>query len=259
MATIRELGQGAQKLSHPLKMADGNAAAGVAAVDARIEHGAQTIDMADAAVELTLGEAASGQVRLVSNFVSVDPNSSGASENLKLPAASAFRGPYTIYNSNLAGKDIAIIDQADAAVFTLRGGQTVNIRSNGTSIFADGVSIATYVTEYNVPAAASSSMYVAMQPVRVTNITGRVDTQGSDASAVTASLVKCASGTAPGSGVALHTGTFDLKGTDDTNQVLTLSTVAGALDLSAGDAIVVTYTGTATAAVGSIAVAVVPR
>lgn len=54
------------------------------------------------------------------------------------------------------------------------------------------------------------------------------------ANAVTATLYKAPSATALGSGTALHTGTFNLQGTAATNQSLTLSTTAGALDVAAG-------------------------
>ena len=63
-------------------------------------------------------------------------------------------------------------------------------------------------------------------------INGTVETGATNA--VTAALWKAPSGTALASGVALHTGTFNLQGTAATNQVLTLSTVAGALDVAAG-------------------------
>ena len=66
-------------------------------------------------------------------------------------------------------------------------------------------------------------------------ITGVVDTAATNA--VTAALWKAPSATALASGVALHTGTYNLQGTASTNQSLTLSTVAGALDVAAGSRI----------------------
>lgn len=61
--------------------------------------------------------------------------------------------------------------------------------------------------------------------------------------AVTATVYKAASGTAIGSGTALHTGTFNLQGTAATNQALTLSTTSGVVDVSAGSRIGVVISG----------------
>ena len=66
-------------------------------------------------------------------------------------------------------------------------------------------------------------------------ITGVVDTAATNA--VTAALWKAPSATALASGVALHSGTYNLQGTANTNQALTLSTVSGALDVAAGSRI----------------------
>jgi hypothetical protein len=77
--------------------------------------------------------------------------------------------------------------------------------------------------------------------------------------AVTAALWKAPSGTALASGVALHTGTVALNGTAATNNSLTLSTVAGALDVAAGSRIGFVISGTPGAAgVGTITVTLAP-
>lgn len=77
--------------------------------------------------------------------------------------------------------------------------------------------------------------------------------------AVTAALWKAPSGTALASGVALHTGTAALNGTAATNASLTLSTVAGALDVAAGSRIGFVISGTPGAAgVGTITVTLAP-
>lgn len=133
MATIRELGQGAQKLSHPFKMADGNAAAGVAAVDARIEQGRQIIDMNDAAVTLVLGEAATGQVRMVNSLLYVDPNSTGATEDLTMPAAADWRGPVSIVNTG--GETIVVKNAAGIVAGTITPRAMGIVTSDGTNIY----------------------------------------------------------------------------------------------------------------------------
>lgn len=52
--------------------------------------------------------------------------------------------------------------------------------------------------------------------------------------AVTIAAWQAPSGTALASGTALHTGSGNLQGTANTNQALTLSAVAGALQVNAG-------------------------
>lgn len=98
------------------------------------------------------------------------------------------------------------------------------------------------------------TFFVAPRACRVKAITGRVTVAGADAGAVTAVVRKVPSGTAITSGTALHSGTFNLKGTADTNQALTLSTTASDIELAAGDALAVDFTGTLTSATGSISV-----
>jgi len=113
----------------------------------------------------------------------------------------------------------------------------------------------------NFPYTASSvdqTIFTASRKYIVKAIMGRVDVAGSDGSAVTATIRKAASGTALTSGTALHSGTFNLKGTAATNQTLTLSTTASDLIIAAGDSIVCDFTGTLTAAVGTISVHLCP-
>lgn len=114
----------------------------------------------------------------------------------------------------------------------------------------------------SLPYTASSvdqTFYVAPRAMRVRRIIGRVSAAGTNGSAVTAVVRKVPSGTAITSGTALHSGTFDLKGTADTNQVLTLSTTSSVLDLAAGDALAVDFTGTLTTATGVFTVSMTPR
>ena len=100
--------------------------------------------------------------------------------------------------------------------------------------------------------------FIAPRKLIVKSIVGRCTTAGTDGSAVTAVIKKAASGTAITSGTALHSGTFNLKGTADTNQTLTLSTTASDLEIPAGTAIGVDFTGTLTSAAGVIMVALAP-
>ena len=61
-----------------------------------------------------------------------------------------------------------------------------------------------------------------------------------------------------GSGTALHTGTFDIVGTADANQVVSLSATVADVTLAAGDSIGYVLTGTATSAVGNVTITLVP-
>lgn len=101
--------------------------------------------------------------------------------------------------------------------------------------------------------------FVADRPYRVKGIRARVEVAGTDASAVTAAIVKAASATAVASGTALHSGTVNLKGTAATNQTITLSTTSTDLDIAAGDAIGVNFTGVLTAATGVATVTLAPK
>lgn len=101
------------------------------------------------------------------------------------------------------------------------------------------------------------SSHVLTRRMIVKAITGVPDTASSNA--VTATVYKAASGTALGSGVALHSGTYNLQGTAATNQSLTLSAVSGALDVAAGSRIGFVISGTPGAAgVGVITVMLAP-
>lgn len=103
--------------------------------------------------------------------------------------------------------------------------------------------------------AVDCSFFTANRTYRVLYIVGRVDVVGSNGSAVTGEIRKVASATALASGTLIHTGSFNLKGTATNNQVLTLSATPANLLLAAGDSLVFDLTGTSTAAVGSVTVA----
>jgi hypothetical protein len=100
--------------------------------------------------------------------------------------------------------------------------------------------------------------FVADRQYRVKGIRGRVEVAGTDGGAVTAVIKKAASGTAITSGTALHSSTFNLKGTAATNQTLTLSTTSSDLDIPAGTAIGIDFTGTLTSATGVVTVFLAP-
>ena len=123
----------------------------------------------------------------------------------------------------------------------------------------DGTNVGTQIaqTEY-LAASVDKAFFIAPRAMRVKRILGRVEVAGTDAGAVTAVIRKVPSGTAITSGTALHSGSFNLKGTAATNQELTLSTTSSDLDLAAGDALAIDFTGTLTSATGTISVALAP-
>lgn len=60
-------------------------------------------------------------------------------------------------------------------------------------------------------------------------------------------------------GTALHSGTFNLKGSSDTNQVLAISATSADLDLAEGQALAIDFTGVLTSATGVLTVFMTPR
>lgn len=108
-------------------------------------------------------------------------------------------------------------------------------------------------------ASVDKVFFVATRAYRVKAITARVEAAGTDASAVTGTIKKVASGTAITSGTALHSSTINLKGTAATNQAMTLSTTDTDLNIDAGDAIGIDFAGVLTTATGVVTVALAPR
>ena len=111
--------------------------------------------------------------------------------------------------------------------------------------------------EYNASSVDKVS-FVAPRAYVVQAITGRPTVAGTDGSAVTAVIKKAASGTAITSGTALHSSTYNLKGTADTVQSLTLSTTASDVEIASGTAIGIDFTGTLTSATGVITLILAP-
>lgn len=109
-----------------------------------------------------------------------------------------------------------------------------------------------------VAASVDKTFFVADRAYRVMSITGRPTVAGTGGAA-TATIRKAADATAITSGTALHSGSINLVGTVNTNQTLTLSTTDGVLDLAAGDALSVDFTGTLTSATGVGTVILAPK
>ena len=128
-------------------------------------------------------------------------------------------------------------------------------RALGVSDSADMQSVVTF--NY-IATVVTQKFFIAPRKLQVVGIRGVTRVAGNDGSAVTFAVYKSASGIAVGSGALLHSGTFDLKGTADTNQPLTLTGNQDSLILAPGDSLGVVLTGTATLAVGEVQVTVEP-
>jgi hypothetical protein len=101
---------------------------------------------------------------------------------------------------------------------------------------------------YNVPTTGDAHLlFYTARSVVLDAIEGRTFVAGTGG-ACTATVYMAPSGTAPASGTALHSGTFNLVGTIHTDQGLTLTTT----QIPAEYAVWVVYTGTATSAKGGI-------
>lgn len=107
---------------------------------------------------------------------------------------------------------------------------------------------------YTASSPATASFFTASRNYVVGDISGRVDVAGTGG-ACTITVYVAPSGTAIGSGTALHTGTFNVAGTAATKQTLALGST---VSIPAGSSIGIVVTGTATSAVGSITVALRP-
>jgi hypothetical protein len=122
---------------------------------------------------------------------------------------------------------------------------------------ADSSDMQKYVTLNYVAALVTQKFFVAPRRLLVTAIQGATRVAGSGG-ACTLAFWKAPSGTAVGSGTALHTGTYNIVGTADTNQSLTLIADQDTMTLQAGDSLGYVLSGTATSAVGSITVTLEP-
>lgn len=120
----------------------------------------------------------------------------------------------------------------DTAILSPSDGQILRYKaSTGKwalgSASALGLSVTGYwlagTGAYQGPTGNPNGLVIFTAPVnvKVTGIVGRLETANAGAS--TLSVVRMPSGTAIGSGIALHSGSFNAAGTPATNQTLTLS------------------------------------
>lgn len=114
-----------------------------------------------------------------------------------------------------------------------------------------------FITLNYVAALVTQKIFTASRKLIITDIRGAPRVAGSGG-ACSIQFWKAASGVAVGSGTLLHAGTFDLVGTADINQALTLVPNQDSLTLNPGDSIGYVLTGTATSAVGGVTITLEP-
>lgn len=150
-----------------------------------------------------------------------------------------------------AGGDIDLVPGAGGTSAGGTAGVKGQVKVNGVALMID-------VTGEYVAASVDKRIFTANRAYRVIGIRGTPDVAGTDGGAVTAVVRKVTSGTAITAGQALHTGSYDLKGTVNTVQSLTLTSTDADLLLAAGDSIAIDFTGTLTDATGVISVGLLP-
>lgn len=166
------------------------------------------------------------------------------------------------YGSTVPG---SVAGYAPGCEFIRTGGNslgTVRYINIGTKLVANfqgaGLSGAIVVTfVYGDAAAIDSPFFVADRAYNLRSAIVRPVVAGTDGGAVTAQIRKAASGSTIASGTALHSGSIDLKGTIDTNQVLTLA-AQPAIAIASGNAIGLDVTGVTTAARGVVSIMLQP-
>ena len=122
------------------------------------------------------------------------------------------------------------------------GGMGLVGKDGGTGPFLSSV------LNYNVPVAAVPILLLDLgRSVVIDSIIGRPFVAGTGGVATWA-IWKAPNGTAPTSGTQLHSGSFNMVGTINTDQALTLTTAT----VAAGEAVWAVPTGTATSAIGGI-------
>ena len=90
----------------------------------------QAVAMGDAALALTMTVGGTNQV--MSNILFVDPESSGASEDLTLPAEADCEG-LVLFIANTGGEGIVIKDDGTATIATLLTAEHAIVFCDGTS------------------------------------------------------------------------------------------------------------------------------
>lgn len=131
------------------------------------------------------------------------------------------------------------------------------VGTNRTLGVANATQASKFVTVNYISSLVTQKVFIAPIAMRVTAIHGATRVAGSGG-ACTLAFYKAADAVAVGSGTLLHDGTFNVAGTADTNQYLTLVTNLDSITLAPGDSLGYVLTGTATSAVGTVTITLEP-
>lgn len=123
---------------------------------------------------------------------------------------------------------------------------------------ANATSMSKFVEFQYISTVVTQAIFIAPIKLRLTSIAGVTRVAGSGG-ACSFSFYKAADGIAMASGSLLHSGNYDLVGTADINQYMTLVNDVSVLDFNAGDRLGLVLSGTATSAVGIICATFEPR
>lgn len=139
-------------------------------------------------------------------------------------------------------------------------GQSIIQNTDGSGGFAgSGGGAGEFVTltfHYDANS-VDQSVFTASRRYIVKSVIGRPAVAGSDGGAVTAGVNISTDTTSTSGGDKCHASTINLKGSAHTNQVMTINT-DGTEILASGSALGINFTGTLTAAVGSISITLCP-
>jgi hypothetical protein len=146
------------------------------------------------------------------------------------------------------------------ATLTLASGEAVQINSDGTNYQAQrngDISTASYYFT-GTPAATNQTFYVAPHAMRIIGLNEVHSVAAGGASTLT--VEKITGVVAPGSGITIQTGSFNLNATANTFQAGVLSATASSLALAAGDRLGVVFANAIQSSVGvNVTVAMIPQ
>jgi len=147
----------------------------------------------------------------------------------------------------------------DNANFNYASGTTLFTANKAAVTTADSLTVggrivpSYFYVEYRQTAGetpATATIWNAPEACKLAGVVERHKVLGTDGGAVTISVAKDPSATAPGAGTGLLTAALSLKTTNNTNQSGTLSATPSDLTFAAGDGLSVVLAGTMTAVAG---------
>jgi len=174
----------------------------------------------------------------------------------KVTSAGALTAVNGTFNGPVAGTTGTFSGAVTAPSATVTGAVQ---GATGVITGADGLTVAGrivpsyFYVEYRQTAGetpTTATVWAAPEGCKLVGVVERHKVLGTDAGAVTISVAKDPTGTAPGAGIGLLTAALSLKTTNNTNQSGALSGTLSDVTFAAGDGLSVVLTGTMTAVAG---------